>query len=976
MIFDRIMLPAQGRSEDYKFAQTGTATLASSVGGPGGGVSTPSWLENVIKLDPESGFLSVDDWHVKGNLVIEGQVNQWLAQQLVVDDARIQVNRKQDGATVDSGLVIFDKDTSTEVSSLVYDVSGVWKAGGDRLFTEAYNPKLGGYSAASYPRKAENAVITGAWKIDNNLFIGGTGTASERLHVVGNGLFTGNLTAPTFVSGFAGSGWRLEAGTENHLTVDRLTVRGRMDIYELVVNQIRGTNGALWVSDSAKVASVSGNRLTIDTGGDTSFVPFVVNDLLRCQRWNGNNVKYYVVRVTAVGSNYIDVALVAGSSPREAGDYLVRMGNTEDTDRQGALYLTSSDNNATYMDVLDGVNSASFAGKTKVRIGRLDGITDPDLVTLSGYGLYTENGYFKGKVQVTGGNAATKADVDAAIDSIEVGGRNLLLGTGTGEGWSYSTFENGVFTRSTSGTSEVFIASIGQIDLERNTKYTLSAWIKSNGYVKDVDFYVYNKDITNIHSKRNIPVSTNWEFVTFTFTTADADYSEARIRFDNNGSTLAGTLATLYVKMPKLEKGDKATDWTPAPEDVPSALDYLAKAIQGSTEIDGGLTMTNLLLLKNEDGDITGGMSGLDDDNVLLFGGGDYQAALDSTVQTLIRKDGSGLLSGGRIQWDRFGMKVGALDIDSTGALLLRDGEAVKLLITQFSIMPPEELIGGGQSSETSFTSTTNTATGVTEVLKDVYLINNDGTEVTVTTTLSALVQLSDPSGYSTATIQILARYPGTGMDYLIDSYSLSAYGTTEQKTGSYSVNATSILPAGTMYLIVRFENVSSVPTGFNCSASAGTIKIFRSVSDPHIEIGINGFVFSKDSYNFTYFGVDSSNKFRAILRSTGDFDMPGLLLRGTVDAAGGNSTANWWGPKKVTWTPSKTSTGRYVVYHDVGHVDYTVTAASRTANRSYHIVSKSSSQFIIEWRSIGSSPALIDTEFDFQISGLNFLAP
>lgn len=575
MIFDRIMLPAQGRNEDYKFAQTGSVTLVASVGGSGGGAPTPSWLENVIKVDPESGFLSVDNWHVKGSLIIEGQVNQWLAQQLVVDDARIQVNRKQDGAVADSGLVIYDKDTSDEVSSLVYDINGIWKAGGDRLFTEAYNPKLGGYAASSYPRKDEAAVITGAWKhtsdskiglgsvlavtneeasseptgaglylgrtignrgvllsttsasfgqvpvlqfrlwqadtssysnmpvvasLNNagSLRLGSDQAANERLHVTGNGLFDGNirlaagtsrtiflpstrirdnngkimifsgekdgqfifrpdgdlstvnqtmindlglstpglsvsgtstltgnvtaggqLSSPTYVSGFAGSGWRIDGGAETQLTVDRLTVRQRMDVYELVVNQIRGTNGALWVSDSAKVASVSGNRLTIDTGGDTSFVPFVVNDLLRCQRWNGKNIKYYVVRVTAVGSNYIDVTLVNGSSPREAGDHLVRMGNTEDTDRQGALYLTSSDSNAPYMDVLDGVNSASFAGKTKVRIGRLDGITDPDLGTLSGYGLYTENGYFKGKITVTGGNAATKADVDAALAAAE-----------------------------------------------------------------------------------------------------------------------------------------------------------------------------------------------------------------------------------------------------------------------------------------------------------------------------------------------------------------------------------------------------------------------------------------------------------------------------------------------------------------------------------------------------------------------------
>src|SRR5690554_1107518 len=153
MIFDRIMLPAQGRNEDYKFAQTGRVTLVASAGGGGSSTPAPSWLENVIKIDPESGFLSVDDWHVKGNLVLEGQVREWLAQQLVVDDARIQVNRKQDGAVADSGLVIFDKDTSSEVSSLVYDINGIWKAGGDRLFTEAYNPKLGGLPAADYALK-------------------------------------------------------------------------------------------------------------------------------------------------------------------------------------------------------------------------------------------------------------------------------------------------------------------------------------------------------------------------------------------------------------------------------------------------------------------------------------------------------------------------------------------------------------------------------------------------------------------------------------------------------------------------------------------------------------------------------------------------------------------------------------------------------------------------------------------------------
>jgi len=727
------------------------------------------------------------DFNVK-DLIIHGQVNHWLAQQLVVDDARIQVNRKQGGVTVDSGLVIYNKDTSAEASSLVYDVNGIWRAGGDRLFTEAYNPKLGGYSASSYPRKAEDATITGAWTFrtdENNLVniisgvgpsaverisgiklgristqnnnhwevyarsdkawgnnpdfhiefqgdaqrfralkisgqsgtqgfvgLGLTGYPTERLHVAGNGLFTGNLSAPTFVSGFAGSGWRLEAGAENHLTVDRLTVRGRMDVYELAVNQIRGTNGAQWVSDSAKVESVSGNRLFIDTGGDTSFVPFAVNDLLRCQRWNGKNIKYYVVRVTAVGSNYIDVVLVDGSSPREAGDYLVRMGNTVNTNRQGALYLTSSDNNAPYMDVLDGVNSASFAGKTKVRIGRLDGITDPDLGTLSGYGLYTENGYFKGKIQVTGGNAATKADVDA----IQVGGRNLLKNTTSGVGWSKTDFdaETRTFTRATTQTSESFVVLINQTALKNNTTYTLSAWIRSNGQVKDVDFYVYNKGVTKTHSKRGIAVTTDWQFVTLTFTTdSSTDYSESTIRFDNNGSKTAGVNAILYVKEPKLERGNKATDWTPAPEDVPSALDYLATAIQdGSTDIEGGLINTNVLMVKDTNGKVRGGISGLASDNIGFWTGGTYQDAINNNANVIFRKDGSISLAGGKI----IGTSDGSLFVDAgviTGTIESSNYDGTKG--SQFDLYNGHLLIGDAIriSGDTSEIQVRNRETGL-----------------------------------------------------------------------------------------------------------------------------------------------------------------------------------------------------------------------------------------------------------------------
>lgn len=587
------------------------------------------------------------------------------------------------------------------------------------------------------------------------------------------------------------------------------------------------------------------------------------------------------------------------------------------------------------------------------------------------------------------------------VEDIEVGGQNLALETNQGtKNWVWGMqvggytatehIEDGVscckLSRNStphSGWSYGGYTKIGRDKLERGETYMITFDVFTN---KASTLLLYFRAVNTQYElislwdyKNNTCAANTWSRIVLKATLLQTFPPETnQILYISGLNT--DTNAYYIFRNLKIEKGNKRTNWTPAPEDVPSALEYLATAIQdGSTDIEGGLTMTNLLLLKNLAGEITGGMSGLDDDNVLLFGGGDYQAALDSAVQTLIRKDGTGLLGGGRIQWNLAGLKVGDLDIDSSGAVLLRESGVLKLLITKDTITSPEALIGGGQSSETSFTSTTNTATGVTEVTKGTYTINNNGTEVTVITTFNALLQLSQPNGYSTATIQIIARYPSSGNEYIIDQYSLTASGTTDEITGSKSVNATTILPAGTMYLIVRFGNVNSVPgapAGFVCSASAGTIKIFRSASNSRSEIGKNGFMFGKDSYNFAYFGVDNSNKFRAVLRSTGDFDMPGVLLRGTVESLGGSSTANWWGPKKAGTSVSRTSTGRYVIYHSVGHVNYTVTAASRTENRSYHIVSKGDMQFIIEWRTIGSSPTLNDTTFDFTISGQNFLAP
>ena len=84
---------------------------------------------------------------------------------------------------------------------------------------------------------------------------------------------------------------------------------------------------------------------------------------------------------------------------------------------------------------------------------------------------------------------------------------------------------------------------------------------------------------------------------------------------------------TLTVNNVMLQVGSYATSYAPF-------INHIADAFKGNTEINGGLLMTSLLQLKNLAEEVVAGMSGLNNDNVTLWGGGTYQDALDAIAGT------------------------------------------------------------------------------------------------------------------------------------------------------------------------------------------------------------------------------------------------------------------------------------------------------------------------------------------------------
>lgn len=84
-------------------------------------------------------------------------------------------------------------------------------------------------------------------------------SATDGIKHFGNTYILGDISSELFSSGFAGSGWAIQRNKttgNTSATFDEITVRKRMNVYELMVRKMSATNGSLWISDSC-----SGDRV-------------------------------------------------------------------------------------------------------------------------------------------------------------------------------------------------------------------------------------------------------------------------------------------------------------------------------------------------------------------------------------------------------------------------------------------------------------------------------------------------------------------------------------------------------------------------------------------------------------------------------------------------------------------------------------------------------------------------------------------
>lgn len=152
--------------------------------------------------------------------------------------------------------------------------------------------------------------------------------------------------------------------------------------------------------------------------------------------------------------------------------------------------------------------------------------------------------------------------------NLEIGGRNLLLGTEdfSTNLWNFLEFwtKDGNYNGFTVIKQGAWRGISQNISVTTGEIYTFSAWIK-NGNNGNTYLFTNNDTGVTTEPSHYFGVITEWTriSITFTVTTSGAIHP----RFEN-----AVDDGWLYICGMKLEKGNKATDWTPAPEDIDSQI--------------------------------------------------------------------------------------------------------------------------------------------------------------------------------------------------------------------------------------------------------------------------------------------------------------------------------------------------------------------------------------------------------------------
>lgn len=241
---------------------------------------------------------------------------------------------------------------------------------------------------------SSSQIVAEATKTFETLFLRKDGIAARSYsptHFTAEVTFADTTMSDNFrQGGFGGSGWGMYKNLDGSsvFEVDHLFVRRKMNVNEIVINQITAIGGKqVLTSASGTISEVEDIgeawRCYLEQTDGKQTNEFAVGDQAYSQMIGDidestlENV-FYWRKVVGIGINYIDLSktdAATNSNEPHVGDNVVQLGNPTDTSRQSAIVIDVSREGGALMTWLDDITGYNLTAKDSINLGRIEGKT-------------------------------------------------------------------------------------------------------------------------------------------------------------------------------------------------------------------------------------------------------------------------------------------------------------------------------------------------------------------------------------------------------------------------------------------------------------------------------------------------------------------------------------------------------------------------------------------------------------------------
>lgn len=378
---------------------------------------------------------------------------------------------------------------------------------------------------------------------------------------------------------------------------DIIVYQGSTKRTDFIIGNVPSANGITVTKSSARITFAVGSGATISADAGTFTIPITLDGKTVNKIFSWSCGKQ---GVTGTSAKTVDI--IANSQIFKSTDggqtfspETIKLTPTFQGGISFSKWQYSIDGGVTWKDVVSG-NNGLYISSGVLTINKTSNLYTDTTTSITFKCISNNTSYY---------DTLTVIKLYDVTD-IEVGGRNLLLmsslqpaiyyvdGSGTTTSETFKGCMVRKFTNMWSGVKISFDKLVTNRGVVRpGDVLTYSIYAKTDDNAT-INVLMFNRSVDNtvgqgtIRGDQNlIALNTEWKLCAVTFTvTEEMLSSDKGITFF--GYEIATKLTSgkgVYFSCPKLEKGNIATDWTPAPEDVDSQIQSLVKTTTETSSV-------------------------------------------------------------------------------------------------------------------------------------------------------------------------------------------------------------------------------------------------------------------------------------------------------------------------------------------------------------------------------------------------------